>query len=472
MSKNKYSNLISNTFIFGISTFGSKLMVLLLTPLVTSYIQPELMATADLITSTSNLILPIMYLCIADSVIRFGMDSHYKKRDIFSVGMWTLLAGFLALLLLRKPLNLIDGLGGYVWLVYLYCLSSALRTMITSFIRASGFVRLFAVDGIITTITTLFFSLFFFIKMEWGISGYVLGTVLADFLSAITLFFFLRLYRFLRIRGIDHHTIADMFRYSLPLIITAVSWWFTNLSDRYFVRYMVSPYAQGVYSQAYKIPNLITLVSAFFTRAWELSAFSEYESKESVRFFSNVFRSYYTVVFLMTSFLVLLVKPITTVLLNKSYFDAWRYSLFLLLAVALSCLVTFLGAVYNAVKKNLMLTVTTLIGAVLNIVLNALLIPPMGPEGAALATFISFLVVFLIRMIDSRRYIPIQSQPVILALNVILLAAQALIGMYEVHLWILWESLLLIALILVNSKQLLYLMRHGMSMLHSRTPAG
>ena len=52
-----------------------------------------------------------------------------------------------------------------------------------------------------------------------------------------------------------------------------------------------------------------------------------------------------------------------------------------------------------AEKKSVMSMLTAMLGAVMNVVLNIILIPKMGPNGAAIATAISFITVFLARVI-------------------------------------------------------------------------
>jgi O-antigen/teichoic acid export membrane protein len=99
-----------------------------------------------------------------------------------------------------------------------------------------------------------------------------------------------------------------------------------------------------------------------------------------------------------------------------------------------------------------MVMFTTFVGAAVNILLNWLLIPMKGPyggpQGAAIATFVSYLAVFIIRAIDCRRYIKIKMQPPRLILALGLLLAQILIGISSLPLWPLWESLILLTLIL------------------------
>lgn len=468
MSKNKYKNLIGNTMLFGISTFGSKMLNFLLLRLLTEWMTTSMMSSASLITSVCNFILPVMYVGIAESVIRFAMDSAYKKSDVFAIGFNTVVTGYLVLWCFYPLISRIEEVQGYTHLVYLYVITSALRTLVTQFVRASGFVRLFAIDGIFTTLVTAAGYVIFLVPLDLGVSGYLLATIVGDGLSACCLFFMLRLYRFIKIRGIDHGTIADMFRYSIPMVPTAIFWSIINLSDLFFVKRICGPEINGLYVVAYKIPGLITMVSAIFTRAWELSAFTEYKSEEGERFFSNVFRTYYTFVFLVASALILLIKPIISIFTSSEYFEAWRYSPLLILAVSFSCLVTFLGAIYNAVKMNRMISVTTFIGAAVNILLNMLLIPKVGAQGAAFATFVSYFIVFLIRAVDTRRFMRIRMQPLRIAMNLVLLLLQIWVALTEPSYWIVWESLIFLLLVACNFGYILFFARRLLSMLPSR----
>ena len=58
----KYKKLLSNTAILGLGTFGSKILVFVLLPLYTAYLSTEQYSTADIITQSANLLMPLMAL--------------------------------------------------------------------------------------------------------------------------------------------------------------------------------------------------------------------------------------------------------------------------------------------------------------------------------------------------------------------------------------------------------------------------
>lgn len=163
--------------------------------------------------------------------------------------------------------------------------------------------------------------------------------------------------------------------------------------------------------------------------------------------------------------MILLIRPITKVLVAEAYYSSWQYAPYLILAVSFSCLVTFLGTVYNAVKKNAMVTVTTALGAALNLVLNVLMIPKYGPVGAAAATFLSYFIVFLIRAVDTRKYIKIDMQPLRILLSLGLLLAQVLVSMKEPKGGVIWQVAIFLVLLLCNLGYVIFIARRVLEMI-------
>ena len=98
---------------------------------------------------------------------------------------------------------------------------------------------------------------------------------------------------------------------------------------------------------------------------------------------------------------------------------------------------------------------STAFSAVINVVLNALLIPHYGGTGAAAATLISYIALFLYRAIDSRRFMPVRWKKKRLAGTVLLTGVQAALMLLEPPLWLLWQILLFLLVTLLNSRELL-----------------
>lgn len=456
-AKNKYTTLISNTIIFALGTFGSKLLVFLLMPLYTSVLTTAEYGAMDVVVNVSNMLLPLVIVSINDGVIRFGMDRAYKRRDVFSTGIWVSLAGFGIFLIFWPAMKKIGMISDYTALIYLYVLAAALQGVSAQFVRAMGLVRLFAFNGILNTLSTVVFNVLFLVVMKWGMYGYVLSVILSNVASMIFLWIAARLYRYMRWwKGIDRDTVREMIIYSLPLIPATIMWSITNVSDRFFVTHYLGEAQNGIYSVAYKLPTIISVISAIFTQAWQLSAIGERESDDREQFYSNIFKSYQTIVFLAAGGILLLIKPLMHLLVSDSFFEAWQYTPLLVVSVVFSCFSSYFASFYMASKKNIMAMVTIFLGALLNVVLNYYLIPIYGLNGAAGATAASYIFIFVIRAIDTRRLFCIDLGLRKLLLNSLLLGLQAWLLMQNDKYLYIWETLTLLAMLLVNLRGILF----------------
>ena len=451
---NKYRNLISNTFIFAIGTFSSKVLVFLLMPLYTKVLSEAQYGTVDLMVQVGNFLLPLVSCGIVNGIIRFGLDKYYKKRDVFTTGFLTILFGFIILLILEPILVHVPYLNENTMMIYVFVLMSSMRSLCSQFVRAKGYVKLYAIDGLLSTATTIFFNVLYLVVLKWGINGYMLAMISADTLSTLFLFYVAGLRRYLHIRGLNLSTSREMLRYSIPMIPNSIFWWVNNMASRYMIAYFMGEEYNGLFAVAYKIPTIIVLMSNIFMDAWQMSAVSDSPDKRA-SFFTRVFLFYQSLICTAASGLILFSKVITMILVSDSFYESWKYIPLLLLSTIFSCMSTFLGSVYMVEKKSMLNFITTGIGAVINVVLNFLFIPIFGVNGAAFATFLSYFVVFVLRVIDTRRFIPMHFHPMRLTFNTLVLLAQAFIMIFEVKGWIFFELILTVLMVVANMSALL-----------------
>ena len=111
--------------------------------------------------------------------------------------------------------------------------------------------------------------------------------------------------------------------------------------------------------------------------------------------------------------------------MSEAFFPSWQYTPFLIISVVFSCFSSYYASFYMASKKNIMAMVTVFLGALMNVILNYWLIPIYGLQGAAFATAVSYVFIFLFRAVDTRRMVKIDLDIPTLLLNSALLGVQA-----------------------------------------------
>lgn len=187
-------------------------------PFYTHVLSEEEYGIADLVVNTANLLIPLISLSIAEAVVRFSLESKGYRKDAFSVGLLTIFGGFSVLLLCYPLMALNTKVLDYIWLIYLYVLMAALNAMIGQFARCVGYVKLFAYSGFQNTALLVIFNLTFLLGFHWGIVGYVLSTVLADFFTLLFIFWVGNLKHYVKLTGLRRDLAGMMYRFSIPLI--------------------------------------------------------------------------------------------------------------------------------------------------------------------------------------------------------------------------------------------------------------
>lgn len=75
-----YRRLLSNTFLFSVSTFGSKILTFLLTPFYTSILSDAEYGVTDLIIQTGNFLIPLASIGVVNAALRPKSTSAKAPR--------------------------------------------------------------------------------------------------------------------------------------------------------------------------------------------------------------------------------------------------------------------------------------------------------------------------------------------------------------------------------------------------------
>lgn len=407
----------------------------------------------------ANFLIPIVSFSITDAIIRYGLDRNYEKRAVFSNAITVLLFGAGAFLLLSPLLLLYGDIRSFVPLLVGYIIISCFRQLSTQFARARNYVKLYAADGIFCTLTLFIFNVVFIGWLKLGITGFMLSVMLSDLLSGLAVWAIAGHGRYFSFRYVDKELLEVMLRFSLPLIPTAILWIITGFSDRLFIRHICTSTDAGVYGAATKIPNLLSMVSTVFYQAWNMSAIAENDSKGRSAFYTQVYDAYQALLVLAAGFIIAFDKVLSALLVSESkdaaYANAYLYTPVLVIAVLLMCFNQFLSSIYTVSKQTKNSFWSSLVAAVLNLILNAVLIPKFGVHGAIAATFASYFVCYLVRIVDTRRLIPFEVSHVRFGINLAILFGMSLLIQKQPTIWIPCMAAALIVLAVFNLKPLM-----------------
>lgn len=456
---NHYKKLLSTTIVFAVSQFASKLLNFFLLPLYTAYLSPGDYGTGDLINSTViNLLVPVMTLMIASSVLRFTIDKNRDGTETFKIGFFVTAAGCI-LMACFLPVVAIP----YKALFYFTYVVYSFDLFWDNFAKGIDRIKTIAVGGVLKTFLAVLFNLYFLVHLNTGVEGYLLSYILALFISHMFIAFRIRFWKYMDRRPLDRGLFSDMLKYCIPLIPGNMSWWLNGTVNKYILAGFSGTAVLGVFSAASKIPGAVSAVQGFFSQALVLTVIGSYHEEKEGRdqFYTELFYIYNFIMTATVSALIVSTKGFARILFADEFYAAWRCVPFLLLGSMFGALSGYLGTFYSASMETKGIFTSTLAGAVLSVVLNLLLVPFSGGEGASCANAISTGVIFLIRLIETRKYVKLKLNLACVGFSYGILIIQAVILMImkRQDLLYLCESVLFIFIIAVNRRGILSVLR-------------
>ena len=402
----EYKKLFKNTVAMLIGNFASKILIFLMLPLYTSVLTTKEYGLSDLIFTTTNLLFPLFTCLATEYVMRFALDKEQDKSRVFSSAILITIIGFLILLCGYPFLKNLIKIGNLWGLFYLYYISTTLSNIISQFVKGLEKIKIYSASGVLNTFLVVLFNLIFLLYFKLGITGYILAYVIGAVITTLYLWMSANLKSYCRmLKKSEWKYVEEYIRFSFPMIPNSISWWVNNSLDQYILTIFWGVSATGIYAAGYKIPSFLTIISSIFLSAWQISAVKDFGTEETRVFFSDIYKKYSSLVIIFGCLIITLSKFIASVLLSNEFFEAWRFAPVLVFAFVFQTMAGFLGTIYTASKKTSMLFLSTMVGALVNAGLNLLLIPHYASLGASIATAFSYVVVWIIRFIHSRKKI-------------------------------------------------------------------
>lgn len=328
---------------------------------------------ADIITTSSTLLVYVLTLNIGASVLRFGIDKNEKPTRVFMYGAkidiiaCIVLSGGIFLAYLLRVFNWKEYCYIFLWLVFV---AETFETLVNQFLRAIDKVQVMAISSILGTILRLSSNIVFLLVFKWGIFGYLISLVIGP--AVATVYAMIHIFPLKKdeiLPKYEKKLHREMRKYAIPAMFGQLGWWINNSIDKYFVVWLQGAAANGIYSISYKLPSIMSMICNVFGQAWGISAIRDFDKNDKDNFFSNTYELLNCVLVVCCSGLILLNVTISKVLFAKDFFDAWEYAPVLIFAMLFSGLSSFWGGIFNAVKRNEVIAWTTVTAGIINCVL-------------------------------------------------------------------------------------------------------
>lgn len=407
---------LKDSLAYALPTLVSRGLSLFLVPLYTQVLSPRDYGSFDLLTVFAGIINLTIALEVSQGLARYYAEepNFDLKVSYASSAFWFTFfcySAFAALALLLTPhlAHFITGQPGletafrleiaFIW-------SNGLFYLIQNQFRWELRSRYYAVVSLLMSCTTAASTVWFAFWLRGGLEGMLLGMLLGSLAGTSLGLWWLRgSFRF----RYDVDCLRDMLSFSIPLVFSGVAVWVSLYIDRLMINYLLSIEAVGLYGVGYRVASIASLAMVGFQGALTPLIYTHHRDLDTPHQLARIFRFFILFALLTFLTLTLFAQDIVRLLVSDQFSGCADVVIYLAAAILLANMYIFAPGIGIAKKTHLMVWIN-IGGALLNIILNFILIPIFGIIGAGLATLMSSFSIFVAYMVMSQKLYPVPHQ--------------------------------------------------------------
>ncbi|BEO97303.1 lipopolysaccharide biosynthesis protein [Fusobacterium nucleatum] len=405
------NNLIKKFLSFSIGGYVNALIGLLTVPIVTRMLSPEQYGIASLISIIVEMLVVFCSLALDQSFVRFFYEVEEEERgkllkDCLYYPVFITIFSSLIIFIFRNQISIFI-LGKKEKVIWLIIVFSIVALIIKSFaflvVRMQQKGGLYSFFYILIKVVEFSFIILFFKIYGNDYKVIVLATL---FSTLITSFFMIILEKKIwKLSGKRKIEKKELLNFSAPLVLTLALTWVFASSDKITIKIFSNLKELGLYSGAFRIVSVISVIQTGFTSFWTPFIYERYSKNPDDLVFYKKANDYLSLIFFLIGFSILATRNIIIILLGEKYYDS-LFIVPMLIFVPIMYLIsetTMMGIGFK--KKSKYFLYISIIVAIFNIIGNILLVPKYGAKGAAISTGISYIIFFSLRTYFSLKLI-------------------------------------------------------------------
>ena len=404
---NKAKLFIENFLVYGLGGIISKIIPLIMVPIITRIMpSTEYFGISDMSQTIISFGSALAVIGMYDAMYRMFFEKEeeeYKKKVCSTTLVFTMVMSivvFLIMILLRNQIaKMFLGNQSLAYVIYLSAMATlvgATNQIIAAPTRMQNKRKVFLVTNTVSPLISYGIAIPLLLK-----GFYIIALPLAGVISGITMetSFYIMNRKWFRPRLFDRKLLKQLLVIAVPLFPNFLIYWIFNSSDRLMITNLMNVGAEGIYSVGSKLGHASQLIYTAFAGGWQFFAFSTMKEDDQVGSNSKVFEYLGIISYISTAFICALSYLVYKILFVGEYVDGFIIAPYLFLAPLLQMLFQVACNQFLIIKKTWPNMLILLGGAVINVILNLVLIPLIGIEGAAIATLIGYIVSDVVAMI-------------------------------------------------------------------------
>lgn len=422
--------MLKTTAIYFIGQMSTRVLSILLLPLYTNNIGTEAYGYFDIVQTYLNVAVPFLFFEVWSGLLRFTLEEETPKDKgrVITNSVFVSVIGlvlFTAVFWAATGFIEID----YAPYVYAYAVTWMFQLMAMAACRGLQDNIGYALTGVIGVFTVTGVSLIGVFLFHWGIETLFISNILSFVVQGLFILWRTKLHRYIHPGLIARDRLKRLLWFCVPLSINSVFYWLLNSVNRVIIVQYLGYGANGVYSVANKLGNIVTAMVGIFMLSWQETVYKlDYRNKNEIQdIYDQEFRNIKFLLALGVLMLVPFTRAFFNLLIGADYNEAFGLVPPMYFMVFLTSLNSFIDVVYSAVHDTRSLLYVKIIGGVVNLGAILLLIGSIGLYASPVAIILAQAATLVMNKIFLRRYVKIKIGIPFLIGFTVLFAASALI---------------------------------------------
>lgn len=398
MSKSKL--FIENMIVYGFGQVIAKIIPFLMLPIITRLMPDSYyMGINDMNVLIVSFGSQIAIMGLYDAMFRlyFDKDDNVYQKSVCSTALSNCfslaLFIFFILIIFRKSFSILffddKSLSVLLIITALNIFTDALKGIVSAPTRILNKKKVFLIVNTVMPIVSYSISIPLLLSGNF-LYALPLASLIAS--TSMLILFFIMNRSFFDIKVVNKKILKELLKIGVPLMPTFLIYWIFSSFDRVMILQMLGASENGIYAVGNKVSMISQLIYQAFAGGWSYFSFSTMKDNDQVKTNTKIFNYLAVISFLFYTVMVIASDSIFNILFTGDYTRGSVVFPYLFLSPLFLMLFQILGNQFIIIKKSYLATVSLVIGAGLNVVLNYILIPIIGIEGAAFATLIGYIV--------------------------------------------------------------------------------
>lgn len=403
-------NLAKNTLILGVGQLIPKALGIIILPVLTTYLSTSNYGIFDLTLSFAGLLVPIITMQMQQAVFRYLLLFLDKKKRTEYVTTAICYVLFFSLVILfgvywiLRCLKLDFDISGLICVMYW---AETIYILLGQIVRGLGFNLKYAISVIVYSVTNVISVFLFVIFLKLELRGVLLAWMISYIVADMYMLFTSGINKFVRIEDFSVNSLKELLNFSFPIVPSSISLWIVNLSDRLIVSNYLGSDANGIYAVANRIPLLYSTTYEMFNLAWTETASKVLDDGNQEQYYSVLFSHLFKFLVGIMLLLIVVTPLLFYMLIKGEYKVAINQVPILYVGAFFNSFINFYSGIYIALKRTKQVGISSIVGAIINIVINFLLISKIGLYAASISTAVSFIIIAIYRAYDLNKVIKI-----------------------------------------------------------------